>query len=81
MALRDEFAHMSEYEMAVKHAEVCAECARLEGEELHAHGFSPIQVAGLDRLIWRSPTGQLYTTEYALAQIWAIREHEKGGGE
>jgi hypothetical protein len=73
VTFRDEYAHLSDYELAVEHLQVCAEHARIEGEELHCHGYEPVQVEGLPSLLWRKGD-RLLTTEAAVEQVWAIRE-------
>jgi hypothetical protein len=65
-----------DYDLAVKHLEASAEIARLEGEELRSHGYEPVEVVGLDSVIWRND-GRLYTTEAALTEIWAIKEQKE----
>jgi hypothetical protein len=75
---RDEFSHLSDFALEVEHLHASAEIVRAEASTLHDHDFTPVQVAGLDRLIWRSPSGQLCTREYALQEIWTIPEARGG---
>ena len=43
-----------------------AEGYRREGELLRERGFRPERVVGQDALVWRSPSGQLFTTATAI---------------
>ncbi len=50
-----------------------AENARLDGEDLREHGFEPVQVVGLDRVLWKQDDGPLdgalFTEQAALSKI------------
>jgi len=69
----DEFAHMSDDELAVRGIPVAAERARLEGHELHEAGFRLTKVIGTDRMFWKR-NGRLYTTSAALTEAGIIPE-------
>ena len=45
-----------------------AEIARLDGEELRAHGFAAVEVVGLKSVVWQRD-GRYFTTDRALAEI------------
>jgi len=70
---RDDFANLSDFDLAARHLEASAEIARLEAEALANNGFEPVQVVGLPSLLWKKGA-RLHTTEAALAGVWAIPE-------
>jgi len=70
MIRRDEYAHLDDYELAVEHVLACADLARFEGHELHAYGFAPVPVIGLELLLWERG-GKIYTTYCALVEAGA----------
>ena len=71
--LRDDDEYIGTFFRLV-HSE--AEGARLDGEELRAHGFTAVEVAGMDRIIWQR-AGRYFTTERALSEVRPIIEDEK----
>ena len=77
MTTRDEFAHLSDYELAARSCRVEAEVARLEAAELHVSGFRLVSVVGSPALFWER-AGRTYTHDYAMAEIGAIPEQERG---
>lgn len=76
MNTRGEFAHLDDYELAVRSVEVAAEHARVEAHELCAHGFAPVEVAGLASVVWERG-GRLHTSEAALSLIWSMPESKE----
>jgi hypothetical protein len=83
MIRRDEYADLSDFELAVEHVLVCAELALREAQELHRHGYVPVEVLGLPSVLWRSPNGCLYTTAAALEATTPpkIIPEQEGGAE
>ena len=73
MTPRDEFAHLDDFDLALRSVEVAADRARLEGEELHEAGFRMVRVRGMDRMLWKRD-GRLYTTSAALTEAGIIPE-------
>ena len=71
--MNDEFAHMSDDELAVRGVHVAADRARLEGEELFASGFRLMKVVGADAMFWKRD-GRIYTTAAALTEAGIIPE-------
>lgn len=58
-----------------------AQEALTDAQELREHGFRPETVRGLPSMVWRRPDGSLFTTDYALAVVRAIRPDTKEGLE
>ncbi len=58
---------------ALRRTQARAEEALHEAYSLRESGFEPVQVRGLDALLWRRD-GVLFTRERALSMIWTIEE-------